>query len=84
MTPIDEALNEVFSEIGEGWTLMTLEGERISTTTVGEQMRGIESFVPGWYRALIVHRSGVTAFGKASTPGGAIAEAAISVMRLKR
>jgi hypothetical protein len=84
MTPIDEAINEILTEIGGGWMLENLRGERISTTTVGEQLQGIESFVPGWYRATLVHSSGVMAFGMAHTPGGAVADAALSVLRLKR
>jgi hypothetical protein len=81
-TPIDDAINDLLKEAGPGWFLTSLTVPRISTTTVGELVRGEESFVPGWYRAVILHSTGIVSTGKGGTPGSAIAKAVANVLQL--
>jgi hypothetical protein len=81
VTPIDMALADIFSDLGEGWVLLSLDADLLNTTTVGEKMQGIESFVTGWYKATIRNADGVTVTALGSTPGLAIATAAFNVIR---
>jgi len=81
MTPLDMALADIFSDLGEGWFLLSLTTDMLNTTTVGEEIHGIESFVTGWYKATIRNMDGVTVTAKGSTPGLAISTAAFNVIR---